>query len=302
MKSLMVLVAGLAVATAQEQLYADPAASVPGAGAADYYSENPADRAYLQNRQSQYGYQEPSYYQPPQDPLIPNLYPTAILGGLGALGMAYFRHVIDQSYNKSLHAFEALHHNVDHRLEHLETAIYNRGKEQKKLDFKSKMLCKFANLFNNPTYEICNQGFDGGQVVGPTGAGSGYGYQEEEGAGAGNDYTGEGSATGADCTIEADESAGDTSAGGRRRRSAGVLDESGNCVAVGSECVTSVETDEGATTRAAGTIGTSGECVETPASGTGTGTGTGGTGPTAGSGTASGTGDSSFGQETGTRF
>ena len=34
-------------------------------------SENPADRAYLQNRQSQYGYQEPSYYQPPQDPLIP---------------------------------------------------------------------------------------------------------------------------------------------------------------------------------------------------------------------------------------
>ena len=100
-----------------------------------------------------------------------NLYPTAILGGLGALGMAYFRHVIDQSYNKSLHAFEALHHNVDHRLEHLEQAIYNRGKEQKKLDFKTKMLCKFANLFNNPTYEICNSGFEPGQVVGPTGAG-----------------------------------------------------------------------------------------------------------------------------------
>ena len=26
--------------------------------------------------------------------LLQNLYPTAILGGLGALGMAYFRHVI----------------------------------------------------------------------------------------------------------------------------------------------------------------------------------------------------------------
>ena len=38
MKSLVVLVAGLAVATAQEQLYADPAAAVPGVGAADYYS------------------------------------------------------------------------------------------------------------------------------------------------------------------------------------------------------------------------------------------------------------------------
>jgi hypothetical protein len=37
------------------------------------------------------------------------------------------------------------------------------------------MLCKFANLFNNPTYEICNSGFEPGQVVGPTGAGSGYG-------------------------------------------------------------------------------------------------------------------------------
>ena len=98
-----------------------------------------------------------------------NLYPAAVIGGLGALGFAYFVNRIDDGYNKSLHAFEALHHNVDHRLEHLEDAIYNRGKEQKKLDFKTKMLCKFANLFNNPTYEICNSGFDAGQVVGPTG-------------------------------------------------------------------------------------------------------------------------------------
>jgi hypothetical protein len=287
----MVLVAGLAVATAQEQLYADPAAAVPGAGAADYYSENPADRAYLQNRQSQYGYQEPSYYQQPQDPLIPNLYPTAILGGLGALGMAYFRHVIDQSYNKSLHAFEALHHNVDHRLEHLESAIYNRGKEQKKLDFKSKMLCKFANLFNNPTYEICNQGFDGGQVVGPTGANSGYGYAEEE-TDAGNDYTGSGPEAGDSCTMEADESAGDESTGGRRRRSAGVTDESGNCVAVGSACVTS----DGATTRAAGTINANGTCDETPSTGTGTGTGpSAGTGSASGSGSGTGETESGFG-------
>ena len=94
-----------------------------------------------------------------------------MIGGLGCLGFAYFVNRIDDGYNKSLHAFEALHHNVDHRLQHLEDAIYNRGKEQKKLDFKTKMLCKFANLFNNPTYEICNQGFDAGAVVGPTGAG-----------------------------------------------------------------------------------------------------------------------------------
>ena len=39
-----------------------------------------------------------------------------------------------------------------------------RGKEQEKLSLKTKWLCKFANLFNNPTYEICDRGFDGGQV------------------------------------------------------------------------------------------------------------------------------------------
>ena len=111
-----------------------------------------------------------------------NLYPAAVIGGLGCLGFAYFVNRIDDGYNKSLHAFEALHHNVDHRLEHLEEAIYNRGKEQKKLDFKTKMLCKFANLFNNPTYEICNSGFEPGQVVGPTGAG----YGDQHGGRVGN--------------------------------------------------------------------------------------------------------------------
>jgi len=207
-------VAGLGAATAQE-IYADPAipGAVPGAASADYYPDQ-HERVYVQNRQSDYGYSQPAYYQPPQDPLIPNLYPTAILGGLGALGMAYFRHVIDQSYNKSLHAFENLHHNVDHRLEHLEDAIYNRGKEQKKLDFKTKMLCKFANLFNNPTYEICNQGFDGGQVVGPTGAHSGYGHAEDEsGDGGAPTGSGTGSGTGSAASATGDDSGPSTGTG-----------------------------------------------------------------------------------------
>ena len=42
-----------------------------------------------------------------------------------------------------------------------------RDKEQKKLSLKAKALCKLANLFNNPSYEICDRGFDGGQVNGP---------------------------------------------------------------------------------------------------------------------------------------
>jgi hypothetical protein len=141
--------------------------------------------AHVPHHEPAVSYSEPQYYSPPaygapsyggyqqEDPLLPTLYPAAVIGGLGCLGFAYFVNRIDDGYNKSLHAFEALHHNVDHRLQHLEDAIYNRGKEQKKLDFKTKMLCKFANLFNNPTYEICNQGFDAGAVVGPTGAYSG---------------------------------------------------------------------------------------------------------------------------------
>ena len=40
----------------------------------------------------------------------------------------------------------------------------SRGKEQEKLSLKAKALCKFANLFNNPTYRICDRGFDGLQV------------------------------------------------------------------------------------------------------------------------------------------
>ena len=41
----------------------------------------------------------------------------------------------------------------------------SRGKEQEKLSLKAKALCKFANLFNNPTYRICDRGFDGLQVI-----------------------------------------------------------------------------------------------------------------------------------------
>ena len=51
------------------------------------------------------------------------------------------------------------------RLHALEKAINNRGKEQKKLDWTTKNLCKWANLFNNPTYEICNTGYESQQVT-----------------------------------------------------------------------------------------------------------------------------------------
>ena len=52
-------------------------------------------------------------------------------------------------------------------------------------DFKITALCKFANLFNNPVYEMCEKGFDASQIVGPTGSGSGYGGSGYGGSGYG---------------------------------------------------------------------------------------------------------------------
>ena len=97
-----------------------------------------------------------------------NLKSAAIFGtlGIGTLGIAYFSHAIDQSCNKSLHAVEELHHNVDLRLTKVEKDMKNRGKEQKKLQIKANTLCKFANLLSdNPPLQVCNHGFNPGKAM-----------------------------------------------------------------------------------------------------------------------------------------
>ena len=76
-------------------------------------------------------------------------------------------HLIDQSYAKSQRAFEEVHLSADKRLNRLEEALEDRSEAQKMFNGKTKILCKFANVFNNPTYDICNQGYDAEQVVGP---------------------------------------------------------------------------------------------------------------------------------------
>ena len=61
---------------------------------------------------------------------------------------------------------ETLHHNIDIRLTNVEKAMKNRGKEQKKLQIKANTLCKFANLLSdNPTLQVCNQGFNPGKAM-----------------------------------------------------------------------------------------------------------------------------------------
>ena len=92
------------------------------------------------------------------------LYPSTIVGGIGLLTMAFYVKQVDDAYNRTLSKFNKVHNNTDYRLHALEQAINNRGNEQKKLDWTTKNLCKWANLFNNPTYEICNTGYESGHV------------------------------------------------------------------------------------------------------------------------------------------
>merc|ERR1712039_1077366 len=108
----------------------------------DYYRDIAQGLEFIQSRSGQ---AQPSYvgYQDATS-LLPGVFPSVFLGGLGLLGAAYLSARLDSLYNEN-------------------------KKEDKKLDFKAKALCKLASLFNNPTYDICSDGFDAGEIVGPSG-------------------------------------------------------------------------------------------------------------------------------------
>ena len=52
----------------------------------------------------------------------------------------------------------------------IEAAQNVKKKEQKKLDFKEKQLCKFAYLFNGD-YDMCRNGFEENMINAPTATG-----------------------------------------------------------------------------------------------------------------------------------
>jgi hypothetical protein len=97
-------------------------------------------------------------------PIFQTLFPSAILGSFGGLGVYYFVKKIDEATNRTSHAFNKLRDNVNMRIEKVEEAMGAKEKKTKKLDFKVKGLCKLAFLFNNPNYDLCNQGFDVTQI------------------------------------------------------------------------------------------------------------------------------------------
>jgi hypothetical protein len=150
---------GVSVAVAQEQ-YAFKEPAVP-----DYYREIAQGLDYLQSRSGQpagHGYQDPTS-------LLPGVFPSVFLGGLGLLGAAYLSARLDTLYNDNKERLDEFEWEVEERLDKLEEMQDESKKEDKVLDFKAKALCKLASLFNNPTYDICNEGFDAGEIVGPSG-------------------------------------------------------------------------------------------------------------------------------------
>merc|ERR1712038_329499 len=135
----------------------------------DYYRDIQQGLEFIQSRSGQ---AQPSY-APYQDAtsLLPGVFPSVFLGGLGLLGAAYLSARLDSLYNDNKERLDEFEWEVEERLDKLEESQDESKKEDKKLDFKAKALCKLTSLFNNPTYDICSDGFDAGEIVGPSGYG-----------------------------------------------------------------------------------------------------------------------------------
>jgi len=146
--------------------YEDPAAV---AGAQSYY-QDPAQELLYQRRQG-IGGVGPGYGQADAALLLPSILPSLLLLTLGALGAAYFSARLDVIEKETAERLHYLEDAIDTRLDRLEDEVKEGQKIDKKNDFKTKALCKLAGLFNNPLYDICQEGFDSTQIIGPSGHG-----------------------------------------------------------------------------------------------------------------------------------
>merc|ERR1711930_7793 len=93
----------------------------------DYYRDITQGLEFIQSRS---GDPHPSYggYSDPTS-LLPGVFPSVFLGGLGLLGAAYLSARLDSLYNDN-----------KERLDKLEESQDESKKEDKKLDFKAKAL------------------------------------------------------------------------------------------------------------------------------------------------------------------
>ena len=102
---------------------------------------------------------------------LQSILPSLLLLTLGALGAAYFSARLDVIEKETAERMRYLESAIDTRLDRLEDEAKEGKKQDKKNDFKTKALCKLAGLFNNPLYDICQEGFDSTQIIGPSGHG-----------------------------------------------------------------------------------------------------------------------------------
>jgi hypothetical protein len=148
-------------------------------------AEQPQYTAYEQEQPVQSYYQEPAqdaaYYPQRRQGfqqggadaalLLPSILPSLLLLTMGALGAAYFSARLDVIEKETAERLAYLEDAIDHRLDRLEDEAKEGQGTDMKNDFKTKALCKLAGLFNNPLYDICQEGFDSTQIIGPSGHG-----------------------------------------------------------------------------------------------------------------------------------
>ena len=95
----------------------------------------------------------------------------------------------------------------------MEARLKNIGYRQNCREFKLNALCKLAGLFNNPLYDICQEGFNASQVIGPSGF-SDYDYNTAAGTGSTGIGTGYGTSSGTGGDTGAGTSSGTSSGTG----------------------------------------------------------------------------------------
>ena len=106
-----------------------------------------------------------------QPPIFQSILPSLLLLTCGALAAAYFSARLDVIEKEIAERLHYLENAIDKRLDRLEDEVKEGQKGDKKNDFKTKALCKLAGLFNNPLYDICQEGFDSSQIIGHSGYG-----------------------------------------------------------------------------------------------------------------------------------
>ena len=91
-----------------------------------------------------------------------------LLMTLATLGAAYFSARLDVIERETAERLSEVEKKIDKKLDRLEAEVEEGQYIDERNDFKTTALCQLAGLFNNPPYDICEEGFDGKQIIDPS--------------------------------------------------------------------------------------------------------------------------------------